>query len=70
MTQRKTDKMLVRMTPETHDALRRLAEQDCRSMAGELEWLIRGEAERRGAGGNVQEAHRDCRTRSAPVPTP
>ena len=49
MTQRKTDKMMIRMTPEAQDALRRLAEKDCRSMAGELEWLIRSEAERPGA---------------------
>ena len=55
MTQRKTDKMMIRMTPEAQDALRRLAEKDCRSMAGELEWLIRSEAERRGAGATSRE---------------
>ncbi|MGY0835301.1 hypothetical protein [Azospirillum argentinense] len=50
MAQAKTDKMMIRFRPEVHALLAKLAEDDSRSMAGELEWLIRQEAKRRGLG--------------------
>jgi hypothetical protein len=48
MAQTKSEKMMVRFRPEVRAALARLAATDSRSMAGELEWLIREEARRRG----------------------
>ncbi len=44
----KTDKMMIRFRPEVHALLAKLAKDDSRSMAGELEWLIRQDAKRRG----------------------
>lgn len=48
MAQGKTEKMMVRFDPAVRAALAELAKDDSRSMAGELEWLIRQEARRRG----------------------
>ncbi|MBK4723039.1 Arc family DNA-binding protein [Azospirillum sp. YIM DDC1] len=50
MAEAKTDKMMIRFRPEVRALLAKLAEDDSRSMAGELEWLIRQEAKRRGLG--------------------
>ena len=43
----KTEKMMIRFHPEVRAELERLAVEDSRSMAGEVEWLIRQEAKRR-----------------------
>lgn len=50
MARAKTAKMMVRFRPEIHAILAKLASDDSRSLAGELEWLIREEARRRGLG--------------------
>lgn len=54
----KTERMMVRFRPEVRALLAELAAADSRSMAGELEWLIREEARRRGVVG--QSIPRAC----------
>lgn len=51
MAQAKTEQMMVRFRPAVRALLAELAAADSRSMAGELEWLIREEARRRGLAG-------------------
>lgn len=51
MTQAKTERMMVRFRPAVRALLAELAAADSRSMAGELEALIRAEARRRGLTG-------------------
>ncbi|WP_448187569.1 hypothetical protein [Azospirillum sp. sgz301742] len=43
----KTEKMMVRFGPNVKATLAALAEEDNRSMAAEIEWLILSEARRR-----------------------
>lgn len=50
MARAKTEKMMIRFRPEVRAILAQLAADDSRSMASEIEWLIREEARRRGLG--------------------
>ncbi|WP_188262717.1 hypothetical protein [Azospirillum tabaci] len=48
MTAGKPDATMAHLTPEARSALRAPAKEDGRSIAGELDWLILQETERRG----------------------
>ncbi len=55
MAKRKS--FLLRVSPELLEALRRLAEQEMRSVNGQIEYLLRAEVRKRGLLG--QDAEKD-----------
>ena len=46
MSEKKT--FLLRVDPQLYEALRRWAEAELRSVNGQIEWILRDAAERRG----------------------